>query len=350
MDQSKLIDRLAELLLSMKEGRELCQQKLEQIERQLQELMSSDTEDGMPDVLQPGHPVLVRKQGDGKNVYLDGEILMAIPMQTEGCYQYVVSHADQTQATYEAVDVKSYSWWALAEWMFPDDSVSVEWEQELKYRRLSATELPLDKWLMWRYAMANHIIGVLTAGIDTKRLPPPLSNLLQLYCPENETVIPVSIETSSPSSPQSSRPKIGEVLVGQGMEPKAIEAGLKHAQAKNMRLGEALIALEMCEESAIYEALAIQFEMEYVELDFDHYDQEILDLMGIDLINKHSVFPLGMRDDKLWIAISDPTDTETLDVLKFALNVDLEPVVVLPSELKKHIENVNSLPEPEDEI
>lgn len=46
-----------------------------------------------------------------------------------------------------------------------------------------------------------------------------------------------------------------------------LERALAHGKAKGMRLGEALINLQLASEAAVYKALAAQHGMEYFDLD-----------------------------------------------------------------------------------
>ncbi len=57
-----------------------------------------------------------------------------------------------------------------------------------------------------------------------------------------------------------------------------------------------------------------------------------------ELALKQSVLPLIKRGGKLYVAISDPTNTTALDAVKFAANSPVEPVVVAEDALRKILE------------
>ena len=57
-----------------------------------------------------------------------------------------------------------------------------------------------------------------------------------------------------------------------------------------------------------------------------------------ELALKQSVLPLIKRGGKLYVAISDPTNTSALDAVKFAANSPVEPVVVAEDALRKILE------------
>jgi type IV pilus assembly protein PilB len=61
-------------------------------------------------------------------------------------------------------------------------------------------------------------------------------------------------------------------------------------------------------------------------------------LISEDLINKHMAIPLIKRGNRLFVAVSDPTNTRALDDIKFATNLTVEPVLVDEERLRRFIE------------
>lgn len=56
------------------------------------------------------------------------------------------------------------------------------------------------------------------------------------------------------------------------------------------------------------------------------------------LITKHSVLPLLQRDNRLYLAIIDPTNIQALDEVKFHTGITTEPVIVEEDKLQSHLE------------
>ena len=73
--------------------------------------------------------------------------------------------------------------------------------------------------------------------------------------------------------------------------------------------------------------LAQQYGMEL--LDLSHYDipQEVIDSMSGDIALHYRVVPVMKHDNLLTIAMSDPTDMETLDTLRYLLGGDVDAVI-----------------------
>jgi type IV pilus assembly protein PilB len=137
------------------------------------------------------------------------------------------------------------------------------------------------------------------------------------------------------------RKKLGEILltwgiIDEGKLAQALEYGLQHGK----RVGEALVELELCTEEDVIKALATQLGMEYIDLDTSPPPKEAIELIPPDIIRKHLVLPLGLDGDRIKIAISDPLDLDTLDLLKFRLNRDLTPTLATTGKIKHWVDEV----------
>ena len=87
-------------------------------------------------------------------------------------------------------------------------------------------------------------------------------------------------------------------------------------------------------------AAAKEFGMPIVAIDLVEIDPEIIKLVGNDLIKKHSALPIFKRGKRLTVAVSDPTNIQTLDEIKFATGLTAQAVVVEADKLSKRIEQV----------
>ena len=87
-------------------------------------------------------------------------------------------------------------------------------------------------------------------------------------------------------------------------------------------------------------AAAKEFGMPIVAIDLVEIDPEIIKLVGNDLIKKHSALPIFQRGNHLTVAVSDPTNIQALDEIKFATGLTAQAVVVEADKLSKRIEKV----------
>ncbi len=135
------------------------------------------------------------------------------------------------------------------------------------------------------------------------------------------------------------RRRLGEILVKWGVVTQSgVDEALEHARGEGIRIGEALIALGLADEEDVTKALATQYDMEYIDLDRNVVVPTDLHLIPDDIIKRHLVLPLGRENEKLKIVITDPLDLETLDMLRFRLNFELEPCLASKSKMRNYVE------------
>ncbi len=133
--------------------------------------------------------------------------------------------------------------------------------------------------------------------------------------------------------------KLGEILESWGVIPAgAVADAVQHATEHGRRIGEALVELEFCSEEDVTKALAAQFDMEYVDLGNASEVQASMDLVPEELIHKHRIIPLHQENGRLKVVLSDPLDLETMDMLRFRLNVEVEPTLGAPSRIREYID------------
>jgi len=134
------------------------------------------------------------------------------------------------------------------------------------------------------------------------------------------------------------RKRIGEILVDWGvLTPAGVEEALEHAKKENLKIGEALVALGLADEEDVTKALASQYDMEYIDLENVTIPTDA-HLIPDDIIRKHLVLPLGREDGRLKVVITDPLDLETLDLLHFRLNCDLETCLASKTKMRTYVD------------
>ena len=83
--------------------------------------------------------------------------------------------------------------------------------------------------------------------------------------------------------------------------------------------------------------LAQQYGMEIVDLSRYELPEEVLSLLDRETVRKYKVIPLGLHDDILTIAMTDPTDVTTLDALRYMLGKDVDAVIAPKEQIEKII-------------
>ena len=136
------------------------------------------------------------------------------------------------------------------------------------------------------------------------------------------------------------RKHLGEILYkAKLVDKQAIINAIKTAKTSNKRLGQVLIELGLINEDTLTKVLAKQFGMRYVNIDKVQIPSNATSLLSQDLMQKHNVLPLGENNGKLRLILSDPSDIETMDALRFRLNRELECYLGNPTKIRSYIED-----------
>lgn len=111
--------------------------------------------------------------------------------------------------------------------------------------------------------------------------------------------------------------QIGDILVDAGIiSRKTLERALERQKLEKKRLGEVLEEMGVLTEEELAESLSKQSNFKTINNFINHsFSQELLDLIPSDFAMKKLVFPLKVKDNLLAVAIADPFDVETIEML-----------------------------------
>jgi general secretion pathway protein E/type IV pilus assembly protein PilB len=84
--------------------------------------------------------------------------------------------------------------------------------------------------------------------------------------------------------------------------------------------------------------MAQQYGLETLDLTGYQIPPEVIQAVTPDVAKQYSIVPVMKHDDVLTVAISDPTDMETLDSLRYILKMDIEAVVSPKEQIQKVID------------
>lgn len=134
------------------------------------------------------------------------------------------------------------------------------------------------------------------------------------------------------------RRHLGEILYAKGLVDKEnLIKAIKKAKESNKRLGEMLIQMGLANEDQVFDALAKQFGMDYVDLNKVEIPENAKQLIPEELIKKHRILPLSKENGTLKLIIKDPLDLDLLDLLRFRLNSELNCCLASPSKIDNYI-------------
>jgi hypothetical protein len=137
--------------------------------------------------------------------------------------------------------------------------------------------------------------------------------------------------------------KVGELLVHAGVvDEQQLEAALAEQQQWGRRLGVTLIKLGMVEENDLVRALAQQLGIPATSLDGRRIAPEVIALVPARIATHQAVVPLFVQRSgnagKLFLAMEDPSKLEVLDDLCFRTGLEIQPVMMGPTELGRALD------------
>ncbi len=120
---------------------------------------------------------------------------------------------------------------------------------------------------------------------------------------------------------------IGQILVKQGLLTEAqLEEALGQQREKGGRLGEVLVGMRFVQEEQLLRALALQFDLQYLEsIPSEQIDLALIANVPINFSKTALALPLFREGDLVVAAIADPTNASATDHLSNLLGAGVEP-------------------------
>lgn len=132
---------------------------------------------------------------------------------------------------------------------------------------------------------------------------------------------------------------IGKLLEKFGyIGEKEIQVALRVQKANPMFLGEILQSLDFVTASEIAEAMAMQYETEYINLDTEIISDEALSLIPYDVAESKEVLPVKIVDNELMMATENINDLLTIDYLNKLVSMPVKFVVADKNKIKRAIQ------------
>jgi type IV pilus assembly protein PilB len=139
------------------------------------------------------------------------------------------------------------------------------------------------------------------------------------------------------------KPKIGELLVRAGaIDEIQLRSALAEQRQWGRPLGMTLVRMGFLDEDTLVHTLANQLKLPVVKLSGKRVNREVLDLVPLDLAEKHRCLPLLLNDEGgkrvLYLGMEDPADLESVDEISFRIGEKVKPVLVAPTELDEALQ------------
>ena len=133
--------------------------------------------------------------------------------------------------------------------------------------------------------------------------------------------------------------QLGQMLLEQGLlTQQQLEIALRQHRSTPKSLGRTLIDLGYIRERDLVRALAKQVGLDFVDLRVHHIDPVAAALVPDQLARRYRALPIGERDGKLLVAMSDPANLYALDDIRAVTSREVQPVVATASDVEDAID------------
>src|SRR3954462_12157971 len=159
-----------------------------------------------------------------------------------------------------------------------------------------------------------------------------------------ETLKPLRVPSSAQNpgaavdnQPQQSRVRLGTMLVRSGLlSAEQLEEALAEKAETGKRLGEIVVDHGWVPSSDLAKALAEQHHCEFIDLLSAEVEDAAASLLPERLARRYRAVPIRFIDeDKVLVAVADPTDVLASDDLRLALGMNVEFAVADQNDLER---------------
>lgn len=138
--------------------------------------------------------------------------------------------------------------------------------------------------------------------------------------------------------------QLGQILLEQGLlTDEQLDRALEEHRNTPKSLGRVLIDLGYIRERDLVRALAEQVGLEFVDLAEYHIDAATTAMVPEVVSRRYRALPIGERDGKLLVAMSDPANVYALDDIRTITGRDVQPVVATANDVEQAIQKFSSM-------
>ena len=136
-------------------------------------------------------------------------------------------------------------------------------------------------------------------------------------------------------------------LVAEGLmdEKTALDASI-NAGKKGLTVLAWMIKNNALDPEVLINAASVEYGVPIIDIRAVDLSIAPVSLVDERLIEKHQAFPLYLRGNSLFLAVSDPTDQDVIDAISFSSGFRVEPILVAPNLLEVAINRAQNAANP----
>ena len=130
--------------------------------------------------------------------------------------------------------------------------------------------------------------------------------------------------------------KLGEMLVRAHLiDEIQLKVALKEQKISVEKFGSTLVSLGFIDENVLTAFLSKQMDIACISVGNLNPAPAILSLIPAEVAIKYTILPVRKSGDRLYLAMTDPTDYKVVDEVESITNLKVEPLVAAESSIKR---------------
>ena len=149
----------------------------------------------------------------------------------------------------------------------------------------------------------------------------------------------------------AAKQKLGEILVNFNyITQEELEEVIESQEKSGKRLGELLVEHEYITEHELNQVLEFQLEIPYVDLSKFNLNPGLAEYLPEQLADKYKAVPLEEENNRLKVAMNDPSDLVAIDDLERAADMKIKPVIANTKDINRALGIIYSTNEDTAEV
>ncbi len=138
--------------------------------------------------------------------------------------------------------------------------------------------------------------------------------------------------------------RIGDLLIEQGLiTENELKFALDMQKKTRDKLGEVLVKNNIVSEENLAKTLALQLEVDYIDLAQVNIPQEMSSLVGRNTARQSHLVPVQKQGDSLYVAMDDPLNYYAIDEVRKATKLRIVPMIATKRAVERAINTLLSL-------
>jgi type IV pilus assembly protein PilB len=133
------------------------------------------------------------------------------------------------------------------------------------------------------------------------------------------------------------RKRLGDILIELGLLTEADLQGALEGKQNDQKLGDALVQRGHITEQQLIETLEVQLGIPHVSLFRYPFEPKLFNVVPKDFAKRKMLVPLKTEGDKLYVAMTDPTDFFAIDDLRLTTGFQIEPAIASKDDIMRTI-------------